>query len=135
MSLQTEGQNNIPSRGDLTSQKEKNTRENKKALKIFGVIAAAIIALLLIAAVTLIILMISGEKKALGGNKDNVEVISVPEETASVEREETDSDTNVYVYYKDKKYIYNDKVTTILFAGIDKHADEQLGTFYHSRRS
>lgn len=126
MSLQTEGQNDIPSRGDQSAQ----TKKKKNALKTFGVIAAAIIALLLIAAVTLIILMVNGEKKALGGSKDNVEVISVPEDlTASVVREETDSDTNVYIYYNNKKYIYNDKMTTVLFAGIDKHADEQLGTF------
>ncbi len=131
MSRQKQTSSDIPSRSvsDSTSSRSKSEKtKNNKGLKIFGVIAAVIIGLLVIAAVTLIVLMYIGQKAAVGSNK-NV-VLDVPSETeVTVEKAETDSDSNTYVYYKGKKYVYNDKVTTILFAGIDKHADEQLGTF------
>ncbi len=114
--------NDIPSRN--ADKKSPN-----KALKVFGVTAAVIIGILVIVAVTLIVLMFNGQKKALGDNQ-NIDVVSVPEEvTASVVREETGTDHDAYVYYNDKKYKYNDKVTTVLFAGVDKHVDEQTGIF------
>lgn len=124
MSRQQNDQSEIPSRN--ASAAGKKPKKNK-ALKVFGVIAAVIISILVIVAVTLIVLMFRGQQAAVGGNKDAASAIEVPSEAET--RVESDSDTNTYVYYKDKKYRYNDKVTTILFAGIDKHADEQLGTF------
>lgn len=133
MSRQKPTQNSdIPSRrnvgtGDSDSSALKTDKpKKKKGLKIFGVIAAVIISLLVIAAVTLIVLMYVGERSAVGGN-ENVE-FNIPSEV-EVDKRDTDSDTNTYVYYSGKKYKYNEKVTTIVFAGIDKHADEQLGTY------
>ena len=123
MNQRQSAQNSIPSRTSAAPEKKKKN----KALKVFGVIAAVIISLLVIVAVTLIVLMFMGKKSAVGGNKDAANSIDVPSDV-EVETVETDSDTNTYIYYDGKKYKYNDKVTTILFAGIDKHAYEQLGT-------
>ena len=121
------------SRQEENQIKSRNSTPHKKnkTIKVISVIAAVIIGLLLIAAVTLIILIFAGQKRALGDNKNGGDVISVPSEiTASVVQDDPESpDMNSYVYYDGKKYIYNEKVTTILFAGIDKHADEQLGTY------
>ena len=107
--------------GGAPTERKKNT-----PLKVFGIIAAVIIGILLIVAATFVILMFKGQRSALDANKD-VGNITVPAETEATVA--TDSDTNTYIYYNGKKYLYNDKVTTILFAGIDKHADEQLGTY------
>lgn len=124
MNPQQSAQSEIPSRRSSgTSKKKKN-----KPLKVFGIIAAVIISILVIVAVTLVVLMFKGQRSAVGGNKDAASAIEVPSE-AEVETVNTDSDINTYVYYNGKKYKYNDKVTTILFAGIDKHADEQYGTY------
>ena len=113
----------VPSRtlgGDAKPKKN-------KGLKVFGVIAAVIISILMVIAVTLIVLLYIGEKSATGVNRDAAGGIVVPAETrASVD---SDQDSGVYIYYNDKKYQYNDKVTTIMFAGVDKHSDEYDGLF------
>ena len=128
MSRQQSSASPLPSRNG--SAEEKPEKKNNKALKVFGVIAAVIISILVITAVTLIVLMFRGQNRALGDNKGVDNVISIPSDTgASLEKEDSGNDTNTYVYYDGKKYKYNDKVTTILFAGIDKHVDEQLGTY------
>lgn len=128
MSRQQSSVSPLPSRDG--SAEEKPKKKKNKGLKIFGVIAAVIIGILVIIAVTLIILMFRGQNRALGDNKGVENVISIPSDTgASLEKDDTGNDTNTYIYYDGKKYRYNDKVTTILFAGIDKHADEQLGTY------
>ncbi len=103
-------------------------KKKTSPLKVFGIIAGVLIAILVIIAAVLTILMFKGQKAALGANKE-VENIVVPAEVEEEATVETDSDENTYIFYNGKKYIYNDKVTTILFAGIDQHADEQLGTF------
>ena len=124
MSRQQTDSASLPSRRSGISDKPKQN----KALKVFGVIAAVIIGILVIAAVTLIVLMYKGERDALGANRSAMGGIVVPAETnATVETDP--QDTNTYIYYNDKKYLYNDKITTILFAGIDKHADQMTGTF------
>lgn len=61
--------------------------------------------------------MTNGEKSLVGENKNTAAQIQVP---ANVE---IDDD---YIMYKGNKYKYNDKVTTILFAGIDKTADQHI---------
>ncbi len=128
MSRQQSSASPLPSRNG--SAEEKPEKKKNKALKVFGVIAAVIISILVITAVTLIVLMFRGQHRALGDNKGVDNVISIPSDTgASLEKEDSGNDTNTYVYYDGKKYKYNDKVTTILFAGIDKHVDEQLGTY------
>lgn len=128
MSRQQSSASPLPSRNG--SAEEKPEKKKNKALKVFGVIAAVIISILVITAVTLIVLMFRGQNRALGDNKGVDNVISIPSDTgASLEKEDSGNDTNTYVYYDGKKYKYNDKVTTILFAGIDKHVDEQLGTY------
>ncbi len=122
MSRQQTDNTGIPSRRSGVSGKPKQN----KALKVFGVIAAVIIGILVIIAVTLIVLMYKGEKDALGANRAAMGGIVVPAETnASVETDP--EDTNTYIYYNDKKYMYNDKITTILFAGIDTHEEQQTG--------
>lgn len=130
MSPQLSTQSNIPSRRNTDTSVESDIKTKKKQnkfIKVFGVIAGAIITILVIAAVTLIVLMLKGQKSAVGGNKDAASAIEVPSEAEVIV--EDDSDTNTYVYYNGKKYKYNDKVTTVLFAGIDKQAYEQTGEF------
>lgn len=125
MSRQASDNAEIPSR---SGGKEVKPKKNK-ALKIFGVIAASIITILVIVAVTLIVLMFRGRKAALGSNKDVSGIVVPSETTASVGSKETETGGGEYIYYNGKKYEYNDKVTTILFAGIDKHTDEHQGTY------
>lgn len=128
MSRQQSSVNHLPSRNSNVEEKPK--KKKSKALKVFGVIAAVIIGLLVITAVALIVLMYKGQDRALGGNNGIGNVISIPSDTgASLQKDDSGNDTNTYIYYDGKKYKYNEKITTILFAGIDKHADEQLGTF------
>lgn len=124
MNRQKTSESSVPSRAPKEDKKPKKN----KGLKVFGVIAAVIISLLLITAVTLFVLMLNGKNRAIGGNKGE-QTVTVPSEVEATVEESTDSDTNTYVYYNGKKYQYNDKVTTIVFAGIDKHADEQQGTY------
>ena len=116
----------IPTRENDSLSNDGKKKKNKP-LRIFGTIAAIIIGILVIIAVTLVVLMYKGQKSALEANKE-VENIVVPEETEATIETDTD-DENIYIFYNGKKYTYNDKVTTILFAGIDKHADEQHGTY------
>ena len=105
---------NLEKSEDLKPKKKKN-----KALKVFTIIAIVIIVLLIAAAITLGILIARGRNAALNGNKD-VQV-DVPE-TFNVES--TAEVNGSYVYHDGKKYQYNDKVTTVLFAGIDKRTYE-----------
>lgn len=124
MSRQQNDYNVIPSRGSGAV----GAKKNNKTLKVFGVVAGVIITLLVLIAVTLVILMYKGQKDALGANRSAMGGIVVPAETnASVE--DDPEDTNTYIYYNDKKYMYNDKITTIMFAGIDKHDDQMTGEF------
>ena len=126
----TPHQNDIKSR-DLSSSKESRPKKSK-ALKIFTIVSLVIISILVIIAIVLTVLLIKGKKAVLEDNKNADENIQVP---ASF-RADTDTDNAVpqgrYVYYDGKKYQYNDKVTTVLFAGIDKrnyeHEEGVFGT-------
>jgi len=126
----TPHQNDIKSR-DLSSSKESRPKKSK-ALKIFTIVSLVIISILVIIAIVLTVLLIKGKKAVLEDNKNADENIQVP---ASF-RADTDTDNAVpqgrYVYYDGKKYQYNDKVTTVLFAGIDKrnyeHEEGIFGT-------
>ncbi|MEE1282552.1 MAG: LCP family protein, partial [Acutalibacteraceae bacterium] len=98
-------------------KKDKVTKPPKKKkkpiFKVFAGIAATVISLLLIVSITLTVLVSTG-RKSLTDNNENTKVTTP--KTATVEGE--------YVVYDGKKYKYNNKVTTILFSGIDKHTDE-----------
>ena len=126
----TPHQNDIKSR-DLSSSKDSRPKKSK-ALKIFTIVSLVIISILVIIAIVLTVLLIKGKKAVLEDNKNADENIQVP---ASF-RADTDTDNAVpqgrYVYYDGKKYQYNDKVTTVLFAGIDKrnyeHEEGVFGT-------
>ena len=126
----TPHQNDIKSR-DLSSSKDSRPKKSK-ALKIFTIVSLVIISILVIIAIVLTVLLIKGKKAVLEDNKNADENIQVP---ASF-RADTDTDKAVpqgrYVYYDGKKYQYNDKVTTVLFAGIDKrnyeHEEGVFGT-------
>lgn len=98
------------------SEPVKTTNNKKKkspAFKVLIGLGTTIISLLLVVSIVLTVLVING-KKELIDNNEKVEVKAPT--TASVEGE--------YVIYDGKKYKYNNKVTTILFSGIDKHTNE-----------
>ena len=106
---------------ELDDSEELNPKKKKsKGLKIFTTIALVIIIILLIVAIALSVLLIKGRNAALSGNTDVV--VDVPD-TFNVESN-SNSVGSAYVYHDGKKYKYNDKVTTILFAGIDKRSYE-----------
>lgn len=107
-------------------------KKKSKALKIFTRIGITIIVLLVITASTLAVLLVRGRNEVLNGNQ-NVK-IEVPD---SFKTEQTDdnndgSSENVgdIVFYNGKRYKYNDKITTIVFAGIDKRTEEHQQGVY-----
>lgn len=107
-------QNNTPKR------KKKRKKKSKK-FKIFVGIGSSIISILLAVCITLTVLLINGEKSILRGN-DQVKI--QPPANVTVDGE--------YIVYNGEKYLYNNKITTILFSGIDTHTTDriegQLGT-------
>lgn len=105
----------------------RSNRKKNKALKVFAVIAIVLISILLVIAVVLGILLFRGRNAAIAENNEAVRNIQIPDDV------KVDSDSDVaYVYYDGRKYKYNDKVTTVLFAGIDKrnyeHVEGVFGT-------
>lgn len=114
---------NIKSRNIESSDKP---RKNK-GLKVFTIIAVVIISILVIIAIVLGVLVVKGRNAALNGNKDIK--VDVPD---TFKVESTPEVNNAYVYHDGKKYQYNDKVTTILFAGIDKRNYEHEEGIYGS---
>ncbi|MEE1076481.1 MAG: LCP family protein [Acutalibacteraceae bacterium] len=103
-------QNNTPKR-----------KKKSKKFKIFVGIGSSIISILLAVCITLTVLLINGEKSILRGN-DQVKI--QPPANVTVDGE--------YIVYNGEKYLYNNKITTILFSGIDTHTTDrvegQLGT-------
>lgn len=97
-------------------EKKKKKKKSKKFV-FFVTLGTVVISLLLIVAITLIILLLNGQKSLVGENKNTSAQIQAP---ANVE---VDDD---YIIYNGEKYKYNDKVTTILFAGIDKTSDQHI---------
>lgn len=93
--------------------KTTNKKKKSPAFKVLIGLGTTVISLLLVVSIVLTVLVING-KKELIDNNEKVEVKAPT--TASVEGE--------YVIYDGKKYKYNNKVTTILFSGIDKHTNE-----------
>lgn len=100
-------------RKSKTASKEKKKRSTR--FKIFVGVGTTIISLLLVICITLTTLLIRGKDSMIGENQ-NVKV-NVPANVA-VEGE--------YVIYNGEKYLYNPQISTILFAGIDKHTDERI---------
>lgn len=109
----------IKSRDVDESEASKPKKKKSKALKVFTIIGITIISILVIIAIVLVVLLIRGRNAALSGN-NNVKV-EVPD---TFEVESSEEIEGEYVYYDGKKYQYNDKVTTVLFAGIDKRTEE-----------
>jgi len=89
----------------------------------FKVVLLVIIFLLVITASTLAALIYRGKSAAVGVNEVYVDNIITPE---GYEIDSETGDVGFFVYHNGKKYKYNDKVTTILFAGIDKHTDQHI---------
>lgn len=131
MNRQINNSDNIKNEMAETSENVGIVKRKSKVRRVLAIIAIVIIAILLVTAVSLFVMINQGKKNALAENKNAAQDISVPSDVdVSVD---IDSDSNeVYVYHDGKKYKYNDKVTTILFAGIDKrnyeHIDGVFGT-------
>lgn len=89
--------------------------------KILSIIGITLISVLLIIAVTLGILIFKGRNAAIADNKSAEQNLQLP---SGVEVD-SDSDSS-YIFYDGKKYKYNDKVTTVMFAGIDKRSEEHI---------
>lgn len=120
-------QNSNSDSSGAVGSRELTVPKKKKVLKVFAVIGIVLISILLIIAITLSILILKGRSGAVAENKDAEQSIQVPSNA------EVDSDLDSsYILYDGKKYKYNDKVTSILFAGIDKrnyeHIDGVFGT-------
>ncbi|MEE1056505.1 MAG: LCP family protein [Acutalibacteraceae bacterium] len=97
-------------------EKKKKKKKSKKFV-FFVTLGTVVISLLLIVAITLVVLLSNGQKSLVGENKNTSAQIQAP---ANVE---VDDD---YIVYNGEKYKYNDKVTTILFSGIDKTSDQHI---------
>ena len=100
---------------DKSTGTHRHIEKKKKSLtfKVFVGLATTVISLLLVVSITLTVLVVTG-KNSLIDNNGNTQVKTSA--NATVEGE--------FVVYDGKKYKYNNKVTTILFSGIDKHTDE-----------
>ena len=88
--------------------------------QFFKVLLIVILFILVTTASTLGFLIHKGKRSAIGDNE--IHIIDEMPEGYQIDSE-TGEDA-YFVYHNGKKYKYNDKVTTILFAGIDKHTDE-----------
>lgn len=108
---------NIPVARYTKKQDKKTKKKRGKVFKFFVTLGIIIISLLVILAVTLGVLLIAGKNSMVDNNKDVASQIQVPNNV------ETKDD---YIIYNDHKYKYNNKVTTILFAGIDKTSDQHI---------
>jgi len=108
---------NIPVAKYSKKKSEKAKKQKSKLFKFLLTLGIIIIILLLIFVITLGVLLLSGKSSMLDSNQNVGNQIQVP---ANVQ---VDDD---YIVYNGEKYKYNDKVTTILFAGIDKTTDEHI---------
>ena len=99
--------------------KDSRPKKKNKVAKVLLTIGIVIIVLLIIAAIVLGVLIYKGRKAALSGNSD-VQV-DVPQSYQTDTASDVSGD---YVYHDGKKYKYNDKITTVLFAGIDKKLED-----------
>ncbi len=93
----------------------------KKWLKVLIIVIAVLLSLIIVAVSTVYIMYNSG-KKGMLGNSDVV--ISTPDTSVEIE---IDDDGHTVVY-KDKKYIYNENITTVLFLGVDKTDVDKTST-------
>lgn len=101
-------------------QKRKAKKEKKKKNKVFvffATLGTTIVSLLLIVAIVLGVLLLNGKNTMVNTNENT----PVQEQLPSNTQVEDD-----YIVYNGEKYKYNNKVTTILFAGIDKTTDEHI---------
>lgn len=115
----SDNDNNVKNRNLENSEDLKPAKKKNKGLKVFMIIAIVIITVLIIAAVTMAVMIYRGRNAALNGNKEVK--VDVP---SSFSVESTSDANGSYVYHDGKKYQYNDKITTVLFAGIDKRTEQ-----------
>ena len=94
--------------------------------QFFKVLLIVILFILVTTASTLGFLIHKGKRSAIGDNE--IHIIDEMPEGYQIDSE-TGEDA-YFVYHNGKKYKYNEKVTTILFAGIDKHSDEHIEGVY-----
>lgn len=131
--FENENNNAVPSRDrehDEKAASKTPVKKKNKALKVFCIIGIVLISILVIIAIILSVLIFKGKQNAIAENKDAAQNIQVP---SSVETNSSDTDIETdCIIYDGKKYKYNDKVTSILFAGIDmrnyEHVDGVFGT-------
>ena len=108
----------IPTAVYQRRKKEKKTEKKKKrstSFKVFVGIGTSIISILLVVCITLTVLLTTGKRNML---IDNTETKIEPPKNVTVEDD--------YIIYNGEKYQYNNKVTTILFAGIDTHTVDRI---------
>lgn len=110
--------NDIPTAVYRRKKEPKKVKKKKKkstGFKVFIGIGSSIISILLVVCITLTVLLTTGKKNMLvDNNKVNIEIPA----NATAEGE--------YIIYDGNKYLYNNKVTTILFAGIDTHTIDRI---------
>ncbi len=115
---------------DRVDQETKDTVAGKrkhKIQKILLIIGLTIIVLLLIAVLVLCVMIIQGKNKVKSDNTEVQNVISVVNNTVADTQDEPydyEEYGQNYVYYNGKKYKYNDNISTILFAGIDRRSSD-----------
>ena len=82
---------------------------------------------MLIAVLVLCVMIIQGKNKVKSDNTEVQNVISVVNNTVADTQDEPydyEEYGQNYVYYNGKKYKYNDNISTILFAGIDRRSSQ-----------
>lgn len=95
--------------------KTEEKKKKSKGFKVFAGIGMTFVSLLLVLCITLSALLVTGKNSMLDDNEQTE--LDLPADV-TVEGE--------YIIHNGKKYIYNDKVTTVLFSGIDKHTEEHI---------
>lgn len=96
--------------------------QTKKWIKILIIVVAILFSIVIVVMSTIYIMYNSG-KKGMLSNTDVV--ISKPETNVELE---IDDDGHTVVY-RDKKYTYNENITTVLFLGIDKNDVDKTSAF------
>lgn len=92
----------------------KKKEKKKKALKTFGIVMASLAALSLVLVISLGIFTLVG-KNAMH-NYDDMSIAIPKEELSKIDSVENDGKT---IVYNGSTYIFNEKITTLTFMGID----------------
>ena len=92
----------------------KSRNKNTRTIRLILVVVAVILAIVLTAVSVVFVMYLNGKK----GMLNNDVVISTPQE--EIEADIDIEDDGKTVVYNNKKYVFNENVTTVLFMGIDK---------------